>query len=163
MNAEPIIRRADGHDRAALLALARALALEGDTYVFSETIADAELLAYWFPRPGATFVAEREGRILGCFLIRPNHMGRGAHVANASYLVAAEARGQGLGRAMAERSLDEARAMGFTAMQFNLVVSTNPARRLWERLGFAVVGRLPKAFDHKELGLVDALVMHRFL
>jgi ribosomal protein S18 acetylase RimI-like enzyme len=85
-------------------------------------------------------------------------------VANAAYVVKPECRGHGVGRAMCEHSLREARAAGFLAMQFNIVVSTNAAAvGLWKRMGFAVVGTLPRAFRHAELGLVDAFVMHRFL
>ena len=85
-------------------------------------------------------------------------------MANAGYIVAAEARGQGLASALCEHSLDTARQLGFRAMQFNFVVCTNTAAvRVWEKHGFAVVGRLPAAFRHAALGLVDALVMYRAL
>ena len=54
--------------------------------------------------------------------------------------------------------------MGFHAMQFNMVVSTNEsAVALWKKFGFSIVGTLPRAFRHRKLGLVDAYVMHRFL
>ena len=90
--------------------------------------------------------------------------GRGAHVANAGYMVEAEARGQGLATALCEHSIDTARRRGYRAMQFNFVVGTNrSAIRVWERCGFAVVGRLPGVFQHRTEGLVDALVFHRGL
>ena len=112
----------------------------------------------------ATYVACVGERIVGTYILKPNQLGLGSHVANASYMVASGARGQGIGRLMCEHSLEEARQAGFLAMQFNIVVSTNEAAvRLWKRCGFNVVGTLPQAFRHRELGLVDAYIMHRFL
>ena len=94
----------------------------------------------------------------------PNHVGLGSHVANASFMVDPAAQGKGAGRAMGEHCLDEARRAGYQAMQFNFVVSTNTAAvELWKKLGFEIVGTLPKAFRHATLGHVDAFVMHRFL
>src|SRR5207248_134381 len=94
--------------------------------------------------------------------LRPNHPGRGAHVATASYMVAPAARGLKVGRRLGEHSLEEARRLGFRAIQFNCVVRTNePAVRLWKSLGFEIVGTLPEAFDHPTHGYVDAFVMHR--
>jgi ribosomal protein S18 acetylase RimI-like enzyme len=118
----------------------------------------------WSAPPTRAFVAEREGRVLGSYMLRPNQPGLGNHVANAGYIVAPEARGQGIARALCEHSLTTAAAAGFTAMQFNYVVATNEgAIRLWQRCGFAVVGRVPGAFRHAKLGPVDVLIMHRQL
>ena len=142
-------------------------------------------LAYWFARGTRTYVARQEsagddvgvlgelapspmviqGRdIVGTYILRPNQSGGGSHVANAAFMVAPEARGQGIGRAMGEHCLSEARRLGFRAMQFNFVVSTNEsAVRLWQQLGFKIVGTLPGAFRHPERGYIDAYVMHRSL
>jgi ribosomal protein S18 acetylase RimI-like enzyme len=79
-------------------------------------------------------------------------------------MVRGDMRGLGIGRVMCEHSLEEARQAGFEAMQFNIVISTNTgAIKLWQSMGFEIVGTLPKVYRHKELGLVDAYVMHRFL
>jgi ribosomal protein S18 acetylase RimI-like enzyme len=79
-------------------------------------------------------------------------------------MVAPDARGQGIGRAMAEHCLTEARRLRFRAMQFNFVVSTNEsAVRLWKDLGFKIVGTLPGAFRHPGKGYVDVYVMFRSL
>jgi ribosomal protein S18 acetylase RimI-like enzyme len=79
-------------------------------------------------------------------------------------MTAPDATGKGVARAMCAHSLDYARARGFLAMQYNFVVSTNErAIRLWQSFGFEIVGRLPGAFAHPRLGLVDALVMYRSL
>lgn len=91
-------------------------------------------------------------------------MGGGAHVANCGYVTSPDAQGKGVGRAMLEHSLEQARARGFLAMQFNFVVSTNErAVKTWQAYGFEIVGRLPSAFEHPRLGFVDALVMYKRL
>lgn len=159
-----MIRSAGPADADAVLAIARELARDGTTYVFPCEASDAELLGYFLAPAGWNFVATRAGRVLGCYVLRANHGGRGGHVANASYAVAEGARGQGVGKALGEHSLEEARRRGFLAMQFNFVVSTNTgAVALWRELGFEIVGSLPAAFRHPRLGLVDAYVMHRLL
>jgi ribosomal protein S18 acetylase RimI-like enzyme len=102
--------------------------------------------------------------VVGAYCLRPNQTGLGDHVANAGYMVAPEARGRGIASAMCVHSLDAARAAGFEAMQFNFVATSNEgAVRLWQRHGFAIVGRVPGAFRHRRLGPTDVLVMHRFL
>ena len=102
--------------------------------------------------------------IAGTYILRPNQSGGGSHVANAAFMVSASARGQGIGRAMAEHCLSEARRLGFRAMQFNYVISTNTAAiHLWQDLGFEIVATLPSAFRHPEKGYVDVYVMYRSL
>ena len=109
-------------------------------------------------------VAEIDGRVVGTYILRANQPGPGSHVANAAFMVAPNAHGQGIGRAMGEHCLNEARRLGFRAMQFNFVVSTNEsAIRLWQRLGFKNAGTLPDAFRHPEKGYVDVHVMFRSL
>ena len=124
----------------------------------------AGALAYWGSPGHEVFVAERDGAILGSYYLRANHDAGGRHVANCGYVVAANAAGCGVGRAMCAHSIERARARGFRAMQFNFVIASNErAVWLWQDCGFAVVGRVPAAFEHPRLGLVDALVMHRML
>jgi ribosomal protein S18 acetylase RimI-like enzyme len=137
----------------------------GDTYAFSPQSTAEEIRKVWVEAPARTFVAcETDGRIQGTYFIKANQPGLGAHVCNCGYVVAPRAQSRGIAARMCEHSQVQALAMGFRAMQFNLVVATNTrAIRLWERLGFAVVGTLPGAFHHKELGYVDALVMFKTL
>ncbi len=137
----------------------------GDTYAYAPDSTEAYIHNAWIEYPQATFVATDEaGHILGTYFIKPNQTGLGDHVCNCGYVVAAAAQGQGVAAAMCEQSQLEAVRLGFMAMQFNLVVSTNErAVRLWQRLGFAVVGTLPGAFRHQKLGRVDALVMFKTL
>ena len=151
-------------DAEAIWDIFRDVVASGDTYVFAADTPREEAIAY-FLDPGITsFVAEIDGEVVGSYKIIENRRDRGAHVANASFMVAPAHAGRGIGRAMGEHALHEARRMGFLAMQFNFVVSTNTAAlRLWQSLGFEIVGTLPKVFQHRELGLVDAYVMHRFL
>ncbi len=137
----------------------------GETYAFSPDITEATAHQVWIETPAATFVAVAEPNdILGTYYIKPNQPGQGAHVCNCGYIVAEKARNQGIASAMCDHSQREAVARGFRAMQYNLVVATNEgAVRLWQRHGFAIIGRLPGAFRHPRLGFVDALVMYKQL
>ncbi len=121
-------------------------------------------LAYWLGPDKEVFVAEDDGEILGTYYLRPNQAGGGRHVGNCGYMTASQATGRGVARAMCLHSLDHARACGYRALQFNFVVATNErAIALWQSFGFDIVGRLPRAFNHPQLGMVDALIMYQAL
>lgn len=140
----------------------------GDAFAFAPDIAEAGARQLWMlPAPAGVFVAvdEQNGRIVGASFVKANQPGLGGHVANAGFMVAANVTGRGVGRALAEHAIDWAHGMGFTAMQFNFVISTNTrAIALWKNLGFSIVGTLPLAFQHQGVGRkVDVFVMHRFL
>lgn len=154
------IRNAEAGDRAAIEAIAAEVVTAGETVVHTTV---PELMEYWFAPSARVFVAMVAGEIAGTYVVKPNNVGRGSHVANGGYMVGSAHRGLGVGRRLGEHSIEKARALGFRSIQFNFVVSTNPAVELWRRLGFEVVGTLPKAFDHRVLGLVDAYVMFRDL
>lgn len=159
-----MIRSASPDDAAAIAALILPEIAAGETYALSRDMNAAAAIAHWCGADRETFVLEAEGRLLGSYYLRANQAGGGDHVANAGYMVDPSARGRGVARAMAADSFDRARAVGFTATQFNFVVSSNMrAVRLWQALGFAIVGQLPGAFRHPALGPVDALVMFRSL
>jgi len=158
------VRPATPADGEAIWQIFREVIAPGDAFVFAPDTPRAEALAYWFRPENHAYVAEHDGRIVGSYIVKPNQPGLGAHIANAAYMVSPSARGLGVGKRMGEHSLVEARRLGFNAMQFNIVVSTNePAVRLWQRLGFRIVGTLPGAFKHAERGLVDAYIMFRTL
>jgi ribosomal protein S18 acetylase RimI-like enzyme len=163
MSAE--IRRFEPTDWPAVWSLLQATFQAGDTYAFAPESAEGAIHQAWIEAPLRTFVAcGSDGKLLGTYFIKPNQPGLGAHVCNCGYVVAPEAQGQGIATAMCEHSQAEAVTLGFRAMQFNLVVATNErAVRLWQRLGFSVVGSLPGAFNHRRLGYVDALVMYKEL
>lgn len=159
-----LIRPATPADAAAIWAIIEPMIRAGETYTLDRDMGEGDALAYWFGPDKETFVAEDEGTILGTYYLRANQAGGGAHVANAGYVTGAAATGRGVARAMGQHSIDHAKALGFRAMQFNFVVSSNVrAAGLWRSLGFEVVGRLPGAFDHPADGFVDALVMFRTL
>ncbi len=127
-------------------------------------MSESDALSYWMGSDKETFVAEESGVILGTYYFRPNQAGGGQHVSNCGYMVSASATGRGVAQRMCEHSIEHARSRGYRAMQFNFVVSTNErAVRLWQSLGFQVVGPLPLAFDLPTAGYVDALVMYRQL
>ena len=159
-----VIRPAVAGDAPAIAGIILPVIRAGETYTLDPAMNEAEALGYWLAPDKTSFVAENEAGVVGTYYLRANQAGGGAHVANCGYMTRANAGGRGIASAMCAHSLDQARALGFRAMQFNFVVSTNTgAVRLWQRLGFATVGRLPGAFHHPQHGDVDALVMHRVL
>ena len=137
----------------------------GDTYSFAPDSSEHDIHSAWIDYPLATYVAcTAEGTLVGTYFLKANQTGLGSHVCNCGYVVAPAARGQGVASALCEHSQQAARAAGFRSMQFNLVVATNlTAMRLWQNLGFAIVGTLPGAFQHQRLGFVDAHVMFKQL
>ena len=136
-----------------------------DTYVYDPEWSSDEARKVWVePPPGQTVVASDGSEILGTAKMGPNRPGPGSHVATASFMVADSARGHGVGRALGEYAVAWAREHGYAAMQFNAVVETNlPAVRLWQALGFEIIGTLPEAFEHAQLGRVGLHVMYRRL
>jgi len=158
------IRRATRQDFEQIWPFFHAIAAAGETYAYPRDISREQAAALWMDVPRQTWVVEERGEILGSYYIVTNHPGPGEHVCNCGYMVAPAARGRGLAAAMCEHSQQLALGLGYEAMQFNFVASSNDvAVRLWSRLGFATVGRLPRAFRHPTQGYVDALVMYKWL
>src|SRR6202048_195662 len=168
------IRPATAAERDAICKIFHEVIAPGDTYVFAPETSREDALAYWFQTGNHSYVAEqdrsafaalrRDKHVVGTYILKANRPDFGSHVANASFMVAAAARGQGVGRAMGEHCLSEARRIGFRAMPFNFVVSTHEsAVRFWKHLGFETVGTLPGAFRHPKKGYVDVYVMFRSL
>jgi RimJ/RimL family protein N-acetyltransferase len=137
----------------------------GETYVFSPEITEEQAYKVWITLPQETYVAfDQNNSLLGTYYIKPNQPGLGAHVCNCGYIVSENHRKQGVASQMCVHSQQVAVHLGFKMMQYNLVVSTNEgAIRLWKKLGFQVIGRLPKAFNSKTAGYVDALIMYKVL
>lgn len=158
------VRPATEADWPDIWPILEAVVRPGEVYAVDPAIGEPDGRAYWFSLGHEVFVAEADGVIVGSYYMRANQGGGGAHVANCGYMTDPARQGRGVARAMCLHSLDHARARSFRAMQFNIVVSTNTrAVRLWDSLGFAVVGRLPGAFHHPRDGYVDALVMFQAL
>jgi len=159
-----LIRPATSDDAPAIWSIVGPTIRAGETYALPRDMSEADALSYWMGSDRQTFVAVADGRIAGTYYLRANRAGGGDHVANCGYITDTAVAGKGVARRMAEHSIELARSQGFRAMQFNFVVSTNKrAVRLWQSLGFEIVGRLPLAFRHPSLGYVDALVMFQTL
>ncbi len=158
------IRQATAADAEGIWRLLGPVFRAGETYAVDPAISRLDALGYWNDLPRATYVAEVAGVLVGTYYIKTNQPGGGDHICNCGYIVDPAARGQGVAEAMCLHSQSEARDMGYQAMQFNFVLASNAgAVRLWQKLGFAVVGTIPRAFRHPTLGLVDAHVMHKAL
>ena len=158
------IRSANDADKSGIWKIIQAVIATGDTYVFLPETPEDEMITYWFSPDKHVYVAEHGGNIVGTFWLKANQPGLGSHICNAAYMVAPDAAGKGIGRKMAEYSLEAARGLGFTAMQFNFVVKSNSgAVHLWQKLGFEIIGEIPDAFDHKNNGLTNAYIMYRKL
>jgi L-amino acid N-acyltransferase YncA len=158
------IRKAAETDKAAVWRIIEPVVAAGDTYVFEPETPESEMIAYWFSPDKHVYVTEENGIILGTYWLKANQPGLGDHIANGAYMVSPDAKGKGIGRLMVEHSIEEARRLGFQAMQFNFVVkSNNVAINLWKSVGFDVVGEIPDAFRHKQNGLTNAYIMYRKL
>ena len=159
------IRPIDAEDRKGVIHIARELVRSADTYAFDPHTSDEELWRFWTPKaPGQGYVATLEGEVVAVCVIRPNHQGPGSHVANAGYAVRADMRGLGIGRRLGEASLGLAAELGFSAMQFNIVLSSNVAAvKLWRSLGFRIIGTIPDGFRLPSGEMVSHHIMYRAL
>jgi ribosomal protein S18 acetylase RimI-like enzyme len=156
------IRRAQSSDARAIAEIIVPVFREGSTYAIDSDVSEAHALAYWLSPDKETFVAEAGGSIVGTYYMRRNQEGGGRYVCNCGYITRSTATGRGIARAMCEHSMTHARSRGYRAMQFNFVVSTNErAVRLWQSLGFEIVGRLPGAFQEPTGVFADALIMYQ--
>ncbi|TRX57010.1 GNAT family N-acetyltransferase [Thalassomonas sp. M1454] len=158
------IRAATKADWPSIWLIFNEIVSAGETYAYDPATSKAEAEKIWLDNPRKVFVAEANGEIFATYYIKTNQAGPGNHVCNCGYMVSSTARGKGLATAMCEHSQQVARQLGYKAMQFNFVASSNKgAVSLWQKLGFDIVGRLPKAFNHPSQGYVDALVMYKWL
>ena len=159
-----IIRKAEQEDFEVIYPIFEEIVSAGETYPYARDTSYEEAYRIWMEIPHETFVVEASGKIIATYYLKPNQPGQGAHVCNCGYMVASHTRGGGIAAKMCLHSQERAIALGYRAMQFNLVISTNTtAIALWQRMGFETIGRLPEAFAHPRLGYVDALVMYKVL
>jgi ribosomal protein S18 acetylase RimI-like enzyme len=160
----PVIRAASDADFPGIWTIFQQVIAAGDTYAYAADTTRREARRLWTEAPAEAFVAENDERIVGTYTLKPVQPGLGNHIANCGYMTHRDARGRGIGDALCAHSLITARERGYTAMQFNFVVASNEgAIRLWQKHGFGILGRVPGAFRHRELGLTDVLIMHRAL
>ncbi|MCP4361079.1 MAG: GNAT family N-acetyltransferase [Chloroflexi bacterium] len=158
------IREATKADFAGIWPIFQEIVTAANSYTYPPDTTEEEAFDIWLTRPHKTFVMEEDGVIIGTYYIKQNQPGPGSHVCNCGYMVASQARGHGIATAMCLHSQETAVTLGYKAMQFNLVVSTNvTAVKLWQKLGFNIVGQIPQAFSHPTLGFVDAFVMYKWL
>jgi L-amino acid N-acyltransferase YncA len=162
------LRPATAADWPQMFRIFHAVVQPGDTYVFAADTTSEDARSYWLGPEVTTWVAvdgdADAERIVGMYKMIANRRDRGAHVANASFMVDPERHGRRIGETLGRHCLQQAKRAGYAAMQFNYVVSTNTAAvKLWKKLGFEIIGTAPKTFRHETLGLVDVHVMHRFL
>lgn len=158
------IRKAQPSDSDEIWNIIEPVINAGDTYTFAPGTSKEKMLSYWLAGDKKTYVAALDGKIAGTFIIKDNQPDLGSHVANASYMVHPDYAGRGLGKAMGEFSLNEAKLLNYRALQFNIVVKTNrTAIALWEKLGFEIIGEIPDAFNHIRYGLTNAYIMYKKL
>lgn len=158
------IREMNKQDFLAFWPSFREIILQQDTYAFEPSMPIDAAYNLWCEQPQKTFVFERGGKVVGSYYLKANAQGPGGHVCNCGFMVAKEARGYGVARQLAVHSFETGKALGYKAMQFNSVVSTNEvAISLWKKLGFSIAGTIPGGYQHRSKGLVDTYVMHKFL
>jgi ribosomal protein S18 acetylase RimI-like enzyme len=158
------IRSYQTSDFKQVLNILKEVVSGGDTYSLSPHTTDEELEAFWFSKGNHVYVCEEDNNVMGTFFIRNNQPGLGSHIANAGFMVSKNYSGRGVGRTMGGFAIEEAKQLGYDAMQFNYVVKSNTyAVELWKKLGFQVMAEIPDAFRHITLGLTPVYIMYRKL
>jgi len=157
-----MIRKAIDKDYNAVWKIFSKVIETGDTYVFNPKTEKGCLEKHWFADYMTTFVFEVDNQILGTYIIKPNQIDLGNHIANCSYMVSPNAQGKGIGKLLCEHSIKFAKEHKFIGIQFNIVVSTNKsAVKLWKKYGFNIIGTTPNGFRHSKLGFVDTYIMYK--
>ncbi len=164
MNSSLSARIANDEDEEALWGILEPMVRKGGTYVFSLDKTKESMMGYWMGTDKTTFVVEKEGVAVGTFYLKANQEGLGDHICNAGFVVSRNVEGQGVGRWMGEYAQVAAKSRGFLAIQFNFVIKSNQkAVHLWKSLGFSVIGEIPEAYRHPNLGLVSSLIFYKKL
>ena len=155
------IRKAIDSDKEDVWKIIQQVISGGDTYVFSPDSSKEKMLSFWFGNDRHTYVATSAGKIVGTFLLKDNQPDLGSHVANGAYMTSPASTGQGVGKLMGEYSIQEAKRLGYKAIQFNIVIKSNTrAVKLWQKIGFEIIGEIPDAFNHRQLGMTNAYIMY---
>ena len=147
---EMIIREYTQNDITDMVRIWNEVVEEGIAFP-QEDFLDLDSGAAFFASQSYTGVADRDGTIMGLYILHPNNVGRCGHICNASYAVSADARGLHIGERLVLDSLRTGKESGFRVLQFNAVVESNiHARHLYERLGFKQLGTIPGGFRMKD-------------
>ena len=155
------IRPAISSDSTAIWAILEPVFRAGDTYTIDPDISAEDAVNYWLGQHA--YVAEDDA-IRGTYYIRDNQKGGGGHVCNCGFVTAHGSEGKGVAGKMLVHALNEAKRLGYEAMQFNFVLESNArAVALWRRHGFNQIGRQPRAFQLPDGSYDDALILHKFL
>lgn len=157
------IQKATNKEFDAFWPIFQKVVLAGDTYGYPTDISKQAAYKAWMESPATTYMAVEDGEVLGSYYIKTNHAGPGSHVCNCGYMVGEAARGKGVATAMCEHSQQIATELGYKAMQFNFVASSNAAVGLWQKLGFEIIGRIPGGFEHPDRSYIDAYIMYKWL
>lgn len=164
MEQQILIRKGEAKDLEKVWQLFKAVIDQNVYYCYDHNTTRKDIEKSWVNLNYHLYVAEINNQIVGAYIVKPNQPGHGAHIANAAYMVDTTYRNAGIGRKLGEHSLIAAKAAGFRAMQYNIVISSNEnAVYLWKSLGFEIIGTIPEAFLHQDLGYVDAFIMYRKL
>ncbi len=158
------IREAILDDHTAVWKIFKSVIETGENFVFDPKTKKESLGRLWFGDSMKTYVVVEDTKILGSYYIKPNQPGLGSHIANCGYMVNTNSLGKGVGKLMCAHSIENSTKMGYKAIQFNMVVSSNKiAVKLWESFGFKIIGTIPDGFKHAKKGYVDTYIMHRKL
>ncbi|MGH9917718.1 MAG: GNAT family N-acetyltransferase [Nitrososphaerales archaeon] len=154
---EMVVGPASEHDLVPLFEMFSDVVERKEGYPHAPPLTPEVFDSVW-SGPRTTVICARldQGGLAGAYYLRPNFPGRAAHIANAGYMVARVERGRGIGKLLVEDSIRRAPALGFDAVQFNLVFESNPARAMYESLGWREIGRVPRAVEGE-----DAIVYWR--
>ncbi|MGO4818503.1 GNAT family N-acetyltransferase [Flavobacterium sp. W22_SRS_FP1] len=158
------VREATELDYDSIWDIFKMVIATADTYVFNPNTSKSDLRKHWLSNYMQTYVVTEDEKILGTYILKPNQIDLGDHIANCSYMVNPDVQGKGVGKLMCQHSIEAARESGFEAIQFNIVVSTNQAAvNLWKKFEFEIIGVTPKGFRHGKLGFVDTYIMYKNL
>ena len=159
------IIKATEQDWGFIWPIFKQIVAKGDTYVYDPQISEENAKIVWFDPKFRTFIAKEDGVPVGACVIRPNHRDLGGHIANAAFIIDDKYRRKGYGKTLGQHAIDVAKEMGYKAMQFNYVISTNlGAISLWQILGFRIIGTVPDGHYHPQLKrYVDIHIMYRKL
>ncbi len=160
-----LVREQQQEDWPVVWSILEPVFRSGDSYPLPRDVSERDAKEYWLKTDGYNGVVFDEGdALLGAYYLRPDQGGPGSHVCNAGYVIAAAARGRHLATPLCLQSQEQARSMGFKAMKFNLVVSTNAAAiNAWVKAGMEIIGTAPGAFQLPDGRVVDAHIMYKSL